>query len=144
MKKKFELAFRLLFINCFYSRGSNLSRNNIGVSQLNTSKNEFHFLQQYCNTKLCTILFALELNRRFNKMNVENAICKACHPGNFLSTNLFRKWSVFCCLNFCLSRFSKKIVSPSRFQIVKSSLNIFFSFCSQMQPRFQFIWQPKK
>lgn len=50
-------------------------------------------------------------------MNIENVICKACHPGNFLSTNLFRKWSVFCCLNFCLNRFSRKLENATAIPI---------------------------
>lgn len=48
-------------------RGGNLSRADISGNTLNVTKSEFNFLQVFCNTKLCNLLFAGELNRRINK-----------------------------------------------------------------------------
>lgn len=50
----------------FY-RGGELQKSDIGAHKLNVTKSEFHFLQQFCNTKLCNVLFAHEFNRRLAK-----------------------------------------------------------------------------
>ena len=60
---------RIIIISCESHRGADLSKTNISSSQLNISKSEFNFLQVYCNTKLCCILFANEMNRRLNILN---------------------------------------------------------------------------
>jgi hypothetical protein len=57
--------FIFLFIN---SRASDLNKADISANKVNQSKEDFHFLQSYANSKMCLTLFAFELNRRLNKM----------------------------------------------------------------------------
>lgn len=60
---------RVVVIACESHRGADLNKGTINANQLNTSKNDYNFLQVYCNTKLLNILFANELNRRLNILN---------------------------------------------------------------------------
>jgi NAD(P)-dependent dehydrogenase (short-subunit alcohol dehydrogenase family) len=65
---------RIVMIACEAHRGGDLTKNSISVNRLNSDKAGFHFLQTYCNTKLCNVLFAHELSRRLNKANASNIL----------------------------------------------------------------------
>jgi NAD(P)-dependent dehydrogenase (short-subunit alcohol dehydrogenase family) len=104
-----ESISRIVVISCESHSGSNLERYTINKDQLNVKKDDFDFCQVFCNTKFCNILFASELNRRLNKMKITNLICKSCHPGNMLQTNLFTKYSSFRLLNTFTKYFVKSI-----------------------------------
>lgn len=132
---------RIIAIGCESYRGANLSKNDIGKSKCNVSKSEFHFMQQYCNSKMCLILFAYEMNRRINKLQVENLICKSCHPGNMLPTKFFQKWSVIFCLNILAKYFSKKIenaaatpiyLATEKIEYINKRCHYYINFCENM------------
>lgn len=99
---------RVVVIACESHRGADLNKGTINANQLNTSKNDYNFLQVYCNTKLLNILFANELNRRLNILN-SDVICKSCHPGNLLPTKLFQSWTTVRFLSLLTNRFSKSL-----------------------------------
>jgi retinol dehydrogenase-12 len=64
---------RVVVISCEAHRGGDLTKFTISVEQLSApDRSAFHFLQTYCNAKLCSVLFAHELNRRLNKANSSN------------------------------------------------------------------------
>jgi hypothetical protein len=105
----YSIAF--IFIDFFFFlRGSNLSRKDIGMSKLNTSNNDFSLLQVFCNTKLCNILFANELNRRLVKVSAD-VKCYSCHPGNLLPTYLFQKMMPIRFIRTFATIFMKSMVS---------------------------------
>ncbi|RNA38788.1 WW domain-containing oxidoreductase, partial [Brachionus plicatilis] len=98
---------RIVVLSCESHRGGNLSRTDISAPSLNVTKSEFNFLQVFCNTKLCNLLFANELNRRINKTKNLTLSCKACHPGNLLPTKLYWNWTPYRILNLFTNKFSK-------------------------------------
>ncbi|OWZ05442.1 Retinol dehydrogenase [Phytophthora megakarya] len=52
-----------------------------------TSPDKFGQVQTYGETKLCNILFTIELDRRLRTAGLENVTAVACHPG-YVATNL--------------------------------------------------------
>lgn len=54
---------RIIVLSCESHRGGDFNKSDISSSHLNVSKADFNFLQAYCNSKLCCILFANEMNR---------------------------------------------------------------------------------
>ena len=51
------------------------------------SRDTYNAFAAYGSSKLCCLLFAQELHRRFAGKGVT---CNSVHPGNLLSTNLMR------------------------------------------------------
>ncbi|XP_065913816.1 WW domain-containing oxidoreductase-like isoform X3 [Dysidea avara] len=51
------------------------------------NKDDYHTITAYGTSKLCNMLFALELNRIMIQVGVT---CNVVHPGNLLSTNMLR------------------------------------------------------
>jgi len=63
----------------------------------------------YGASKLCNILFALELHRRYVEKGVA---CNVVHPGNLLPTGLASKAGFFYRLGFAFAKpFTKTVVS---------------------------------
>ncbi|CAH0484414.1 unnamed protein product [Peronospora farinosa] len=52
-----------------------------------TSEDKFGQWQTYGETKLCNILFTIEMDRRLKAAGITNVIVIACHPG-YVATNL--------------------------------------------------------
>ncbi|POM81219.1 Retinol dehydrogenase, partial [Phytophthora palmivora] len=52
-----------------------------------TSEHKFGQVQTYGETKLCNILFTIELDRRLKAAGIEKVTVVACHPG-YVATNL--------------------------------------------------------
>ncbi|CAF0728362.1 unnamed protein product [Brachionus calyciflorus] len=114
---------RLVILTCESHRGGNLSRTDICSSMLNVTKSDFNCLQVYCNTKLCNLLFANEMNRRLNKNNELNLICKSCHPGNMLPSKLFWNWLPFRCLSLVTEKFSKSLAQAAACPVMLATEN---------------------
>ncbi|EEY55159.1 retinol dehydrogenase, putative [Phytophthora infestans T30-4] len=52
-----------------------------------TTEDKFGQIQTYGKTKLCNILFTMELDRRIQAARIENVMAVSCHPG-YVATNL--------------------------------------------------------
>lgn len=103
---------RIILVSSESHRASNLSKNDISEKKLNIDSNSFDYMQQYCNTKLCNILFAYELNRRIVKIS-SDVRCHSVHPGNLLNTDLFTNWLVLKLLLKIARLFTKTMVTYS-------------------------------
>lgn len=103
---------RIIILGCESHRGADLHKSDISTTHLNISKSDFNGLQQYCNSKLCSILFANEMNRRLHILNYgiffyiylnymnkniffSEIICKSCHPGNLVSISAFNLFELY-------------------------------------------------
>ena len=77
------------------------------LSELPLSKDKYWSIVAYNQSKLCNLLFSMELNRRLKPKGVT---CNAVHPGNLIYTSLSKN-SWFYWLFFIMARpFSKTSV----------------------------------
>jgi len=73
------------------------------------SKDDYHAITAYGTSKLCNMLFALELNRIMIQVGVT---CNVVHPGNLLSTNMLKNAGMFYnLLRMVMWPFVKSVVS---------------------------------
>lgn len=75
----------------------------------NPPRSTYSPILAYGASKLCNLLFALEVNRRFGSIGVT---CNAIHPGNLLPTHLSRNSSLWYRLLYAFAwPFTKSLVS---------------------------------
>lgn len=75
----------------------------------NPPRSTYSPILAYSASKLCNLLFALEVNRRFGSIGVT---CNAIHPGNLLPTHLSRNSSLWYRLLYAFAwPFTKSLVS---------------------------------
>ena len=80
----------------------------LNLSDVPLSKDKYWSIVAYNQSKLCNLLFSMELNRRLKSKGVT---CNAVHPGNLIYTSLPKK-SWFYWLLFLMARpFAKTAVS---------------------------------
>ena len=80
----------------------------LNLSDVPLSKDKYWSVVAYNQSKLCNLLFSMELNRRLKSKGVT---CNAVHPGNIIYTSL-PKNSWFYWLLFLMARpFAKTAVS---------------------------------
>ena len=80
----------------------------LNLSDVPLSKGKYWSIVAYNQSKLCNLLFSMELNRRLKSKGVT---CNAVHPGNLIYTSL-PKNSWFYWLLFLMARpFAKTAVS---------------------------------
>lgn len=92
-----------------FTRFPNLSYSKrLNLSDVLLSKDKYWSIVAYNQSKLCNLLFSMELNRRLRSKGVT---CNAVHPGNLIYTAL-PKNSWFYWLLFLMARpFAKTAVS---------------------------------
>ncbi|EDO32533.1 predicted protein [Nematostella vectensis] len=66
------------------------------ISTVPLSRDKYHSILAYNQSKLCSIMLSMELNRRLSS---EGVTCNAVHPGNLIYTSLYGKswcyWLIF-------------------------------------------------
>lgn len=78
---------RVVVVSSESHRFPTLYREAFDLSILPLQKSDYYSILAYNQSKLCNLLFAFELNRRYSKFGV---FCNAVHPGNLISTGLTR------------------------------------------------------
>lgn len=98
---------------CFLFRFPDLNYSKkLPLSELPLPKNKYWSIVAYNQSKLCNLLFSMELNRRLKPKGVT---CNAVHPGNLIYTALSNN-SWFYWLFFLMSRpFAKSSVSQTQY-----------------------------
>lgn len=85
----FDHTTRIVVVSSESHRFSTLPTTDLTESELSPSPNKFWSMLAYNNAKLCNVLFAFELARRWQN----RGICVfALHPGNMVSSHLSRNW----------------------------------------------------
>ncbi|XP_069937598.1 WW domain-containing oxidoreductase-like, partial [Cherax quadricarinatus] len=99
---------RVIFVSSESHRFATLNTENISEDLLSPShKSSYTSIIAYCNTKLCNVLTALEMQRRFGDQGIN---CYAVHPGNAVSTYLTRHWWAYRLLYAVVRPFTKSLV----------------------------------
>lgn len=98
---------RVIFVSSESHRFATLNTENISEDLLSPShKSSYTSIIAYCNTKLCNVLTALEMQRRFGDQGIN---CYAVHPGNAVSTYLTRHWWAYRLLYAVVRPFTKSL-----------------------------------
>ncbi|XP_006822216.1 WW domain-containing oxidoreductase-like [Saccoglossus kowalevskii] len=80
---------RVTVVSSESHRFVNITGNNFNVGNLSPPKNEYWSMLAYNRSKLCNVLFALELHRRMCNHGIA---CNVLHPGNMIYTGLPKNW----------------------------------------------------
>lgn len=81
---------RVIFVSCEAHRFASLDVDSLREEVLSPSpRSPFSSTTSYCNTKLCNVLCALEMQRRFGDQGINSY---AVHPGNAVASGLARHW----------------------------------------------------
>ena len=96
-----------------YSRYTDLNAASLNLCSLQKpNKDDYHAITAYGTSKLCNMLFGLELNRILIPVGVT---CNVVHPGNLLSTNMLRNAGMFYnLLRMIMWPFVKSVVSANK------------------------------
>lgn len=98
---------RVVFVAAESHRFATLHCGNIEEEVLSPSFSAaYSSVRAYANTKLCNVLTALEMQRRFGEKGIN---CYAVHPGNALSTHLTRHWLAMRLLHAVVRPFTKSM-----------------------------------
>ncbi|CAO1365959.1 unnamed protein product [Diamesa hyperborea] len=80
---------RVVVLSSESHRFANLPSNGLTREILNPSQSKFWSMMAYNNAKLCNVLFARELAKKW----LHRGVCVfAVHPGNMISTNITKNW----------------------------------------------------
>lgn len=87
-------------------RFSTLPANGLSRDHLSPPSSKFWSMIQYNNAKLCNVLFAHELSRKWQSKGIS---VFALHPGNMVSTSLSRNWWFYRLLFAIVRPFTKSL-----------------------------------
>lgn len=101
-----SLESRVIILSSESHRFANLPTVGLAREHLSPPSSKFYSMYQYNNAKLCNVLFAHELARRWRS----KGICVfVLHPGNMVSTNISRNWWVYRLLFAFVRPFTKSL-----------------------------------
>lgn len=99
--------------NIFF-RFSKLSSKTISPTTLSPNAKKYWDVMAYNNAKLCNVLFAQELARRWQQQGI---LVFSLHPGNFVATNISKNWWFYRAFFTLLRPFTKSVVSAQSVQL---------------------------
>lgn len=122
---------RIIVVSSESHRFANLSV--INKETLNPPPSKYWSMLQYNNIKLCNILFAMKLAKRWQSRGIS---VFALHPGNLVSTNLTRHWWFYKVLFAVVKPFTKNLQQAASTTIycsvadeLKGLSGIYFNNC---------------
>ncbi|KAL5277107.1 WWOX family protein [Megaselia abdita] len=80
---------RVIVLSSESHRFSNLSLENMDEQKLSPPASKYWSMMAYNNAKLCNVLFAIELAKRWKDRGISVFVC---HPGNMVSSQLSRNY----------------------------------------------------
>ncbi|XP_059616886.1 WW domain-containing oxidoreductase [Phlebotomus argentipes] len=83
---------RVVVLSSESHRFSNLKLEGLSEHSLSVSEAKYSSMMAYNNSKLCNVLFARELGKRWQNRGISVFVC---HPGNLVSTSISRHWWLF-------------------------------------------------
>lgn len=99
---------RVIVVSSESHRMANLATDGLTASLLSPPASKYWAMFQYNNVKLCNVLFARELGRRWQQKGVASY---SLHPGNMVSSGLSRYWWFYRMLFAFVRPFTKSLVS---------------------------------
>ncbi|XP_077982271.1 WW domain-containing oxidoreductase-like [Glandiceps talaboti] len=84
-----SMTARVVVVSSESHRFVNITGNYFNMDNLSPPRDQYWSMLAYNRSKLCNILFALELHRRFSSQGIA---CNVLHPGNMIYTGLPKQW----------------------------------------------------
>lgn len=97
---------RVIVVSSESHRFASLPAGGLSRDHLSPSSSKFWSMVQYNNAKLCNVLFAHELSRRWQSRGISVFVL---HPGNMVSTRLSRNWWFYRILFAFVRPFTKSL-----------------------------------
>merc|ERR1712226_103239 len=80
---------RIVVVSAESHRFTDLNASTMTEAQLSPSYDNYRAILAYNQSKMCAMIFGLELHRRLAPRGV---VCNIVHPGNVVSTGITRNW----------------------------------------------------
>jgi len=97
---------RVVILSSEAHRFPNLEENPLDITRLPISRQEYWPVLAYNQSKLCCLIFAIELNKQ---MQPKGVTANAVHPGNLIHTSLSRSSFMYKFLSILTMPFSKSV-----------------------------------
>ncbi|XP_054267283.1 WW domain-containing oxidoreductase [Macrosteles quadrilineatus] len=129
---------RVVFVSSESHRFSTMNASNISKEWLSPGPEQFWSMMAYNDSKLCGVVAARELARRW----VTRDICVfSCHPGNMVSSDLSRHWCLYRLLFTLVRPFTKSLEQAASTQVYCASATelsdvsgLYFNNCCRCEP----------
>ncbi|KAK7862990.1 hypothetical protein R5R35_014545 [Gryllus longicercus] len=130
---------RVVVVSSESHRFSNITGSSISQSTLSpNSANQYWSMMAYNNSKLCNILFATELARRWESKEI---CVNSLHPGNMVSTDLSRYWWFYRLLFAFVRPFTKSLQQAAATSVycataidLENVSGLYFNNCCRCEP----------
>lgn len=97
---------RVIVLSSESHRFSNFPKHDLTREILSPPQSKFSSMMAYNNSKICNVLFACELARKWQSRGIS---VFAVHPGNLVSTGISRNWWFWKFLFFIVRPFTKSL-----------------------------------
>ena len=114
---------RVIFMTSESHRFATLSLETVSMASFFPTASNFMSIANYNNTKLLSLMFALEISQRWFKHGIR---AYPVHPGNLVSTNFYRNWWVYRVISAMVRPFAKSVHQAA-------SSPIFAAFAPEME-----------
>lgn len=98
---------RVVVLSSESHRFANLSLENMDEQKLSPPASKYWSMMAYNNAKLCNVLFAIELAKRWKDRGISVFVC---HPGNMVSSHLSRNYWFYRLVFAIVRPFTKSLV----------------------------------
>lgn len=130
---------RVVIVSSESHRFANLSSTTLSQTALSpTSATHFWSMMTYNNSKLCNILFGLELARMWEERGI---IVNTLHPGNMVSSNLNRNWWIYRLVFAIVRPFTKSLQQAASTTVycatapeLEGATGLYFNNCCRCEP----------
>lgn len=130
---------RVVVVSSESHRFSNISGSTISQTALSPmSATHYWSMMAYNNSKLCNVLFGLELAKRWEDKGI---IVNILHPGNMVSSHLSRNWWFFRLIFAIVRPFTKSLQQAASTSVycatapeLEGATGLYFNNCCRCEP----------
>lgn len=106
LESLFDHRTRIVVLSSESHRMANLPETDLQEEHLNVAASKYWSMMVYNNVKLCNVLMARELGKRWVSKGIS---VFSCHPGNMVSSSLSRNWWFYRLLFAIVRPFTKSL-----------------------------------
>ncbi|XP_046672026.1 WW domain-containing oxidoreductase isoform X1 [Homalodisca vitripennis] len=129
---------RVVFVSSESHRFSTLNVDNMSEEWFCPKPQNYWSMMAYNDSKLCNVLVANELARRWASRDI---LVFSCHPGNMVSSNISRHWCPYRLLFILVRPFTKSLEQAASTQVYCATApelsdvsGLYFNNCCRCEP----------